>query len=84
MSKLTPPDKKQCQAEKQVGAFTLGGRIGERTRCTNKPTVIAKEKEPGEDGLRGSMSLCNPCKAAMIKQCGEHFATFKPIAKEQK
>ncbi len=82
MKKITliPPDKKQCQGEKQVGAFTIGGQIGKRTRCTNIPTVIAYEKKPGTDGQKGSMSLCNNCRIQMIKQLGIGFAEIETIA----
>lgn len=67
--KLTPVDLAQCQGEHQVGAFTCGGRIGERTRCTNSPSYVAKEKKPNpKDGLRGSMSLCRTCKEVCERQ----------------
>jgi len=58
---MIPPDKARCQAEKKVGAFVLGGRIGERTRCSAEPSVIVTEVEPGKDGEIGSMSLCKEC-----------------------
>lgn len=77
--KLTPPDPKQCQGERRVGAFAMGGRIGELIRCTNKPTVIATERKAGADGLKGSMSLCDSCQAKMEKQLGADFATYKVI-----
>jgi hypothetical protein len=71
MTTLTPPDHKQCQAEIPNGqnAFTLGG--GHRmVRCTNAATFIVTEVEPGADGLCGSMSVCDECKAVLIKQMG--------------
>jgi hypothetical protein len=76
---LEPPDLKQCQAEKPNGYnfMTLGGRPG-RVRCTSKPTVIATEVKPGADGLTGSMSLCDDCRAVMEKQMPGH-ATFSKI-----
>ena len=77
MPKLTPADKTQCQAEKSNGVnfMTLGGRR-EMVRCTNKPVVIAVEDEPGEDGERGSMSLCSECLTVFTKQMPKGFATF--------
>jgi len=81
---LTPPDLKQCQADVPGnGPFTIGGEIGNprngyRVRCKNKPTVIATEKVAA-DGLQGSMSLCDSCRAAFLKQMGEDYATFKSI-----
>jgi hypothetical protein len=77
--KLTPPDPERCQAEQQVGAFQLGGRIGERTRCSNKPVTIATEVVPGDDGQRGSMSLCLRCWGKLIEQKGAYYASFTPI-----
>ncbi len=78
MSKLTPPDPKQCQAEKPNGHsfMTLGGRPG-RERCTSKPVVIAKENKPGSDGKRGSMSLCSGCLAQLRKQLGQDYVSIK-------
>ncbi len=84
---LTPPDLSRCQAEKPWhGPFIVGGEIGNRSRgyrvrCRNTPTVIAKENKPGEDGRHGSMSLCSECRDAMVKQCGEDYATFTNLGK---
>ena len=82
--KLIPPDKKQCQRNFLEGCwpdakhFMVMGPKNLR-RCTNKPVVIAYEKNVGEDGVKGSMSLCQTCWSDMIKMCGEDFATFMPI-----
>lgn len=77
-AKLIPPDKNRCQSETLSGSFmTLGPR--EMVRCKRKPKVIAKENRPGEDGRRGSMSLCAECMAVFITQLGEHYATFRKI-----
>lgn len=57
---LTPPDYTRCQAEVLRGSFmTLGPRQYER--CTAAPAWLAEEKEPGPDGLKGSMTLCDAC-----------------------
>ncbi len=76
---LIPPDTKRCQAEHQVGAFVLGGRVGEKTRCENKPSVIATEKKPGKDGRKGSMSLCAECLPHLIRQFGDEYARITEI-----
>ena len=78
--KLTPPDKKRCQAEKPNGYtfMTLGGVPG-LERCKNKPDFICTENKPGEDGQRGSMSLCIGCASVMRKQLGRDFATIALI-----
>jgi len=84
-TKLTPSDSRQCQADVPGnGPFILGGEIGDpnngyRIRCKNKPTVIATENQPGEDGLVGSMSLCGTCQKVMKKQFGKDFASFEKI-----
>jgi len=77
---LTPPDTSRCQAEKPNGAgpFTLGGRPG-LVRCTNKPQFIVTENEPGEDGLKGSMSLCAHCLTVFLKQMPDGFATVEEL-----
>lgn len=73
---LTPPDLKCCQAEKPGnGPFTIGGAIGNpkngyRVRCDAVPTVIVTEREPGDDGLCGSMSLCDGCHGEFQKMFG--------------
>ena len=82
--KLIPVDKQQCQAEHQVGAFSFGGQIGKRTRCTNKPTVTIKERKAAADGLAGSMSLCDTCLQNAYKQLGKDFFTVTKIAAPEK
>ena len=78
-TKLTPPDRKRCQAEQLGGSFmTLGPRP--LIRCKNKPIVIVTENKPSEkDGQKGSMSLCLHCWKQMIKQCGKDYAAAEPI-----
>ena len=77
---MLTPDKERCQAEKPTGGpFQLGGEIGDpkngyRVRCRNKPTVIAAEVEPGEDGHRGSMSLCDECLVVFNNDMPSGFA----------
>jgi hypothetical protein len=77
---LTPPDPKQCQAEKPNGVtfMTMGGRH-KMVRCTNEPVFIVTEKKPGEDGQKGSMSLCASCLAVFAKQAPEGYATITHI-----
>lgn len=78
--KLVPPDYDRCQAESLPGSFmTFGPRSWER--CTNKPVWIATEKKPREDGLRGSMSLCQPCRVIFDEHPdrGTIPATFERI-----
>ena len=96
--KLTPPDRKRCQAEIRVtpgaraevieglephgpiGVFMMGPQAASRIyRCENASAVIAKEARRAADGERGSMSLCESCKAKMVKQCGADFAIFQSI-----
>lgn len=85
MSDLIPPDRDRCQADVPTqGPFQLGGEIGDpnngyRRRCRNAPAWIATETRPGRDGLRGSMSLCEGCKAAFVRQVGASAATFEPV-----
>lgn len=80
MKPLIPPDTNQCQAEVPNGYtfMTLGGRPG-RDRCRNKPTMIATEVKPGEDGRIGSMSLCDRCFEVFQKQMPAGTATFERI-----
>lgn len=76
---LTPPDKTRCQAEMLSGSFmTLGPRHLER--CTNRPTVIATETNPGEDGQKGSMSLCENCLKIFKQKFPKGYATFSKIS----
>lgn len=71
---LTPPDRERCQARVPTGGpFVIGGpsgdpRDGYRVRCTNTPVVIATEVAPGEDGRKGSMSLCERCRGEFEKE----------------
>ena len=84
---LTPPDKERCQADVPGnGPFTIGGKIGDprngyRVRCENKPTVIVTERKPGTDGLRGSMSLCANCLAALYEQHDADYVDVQPLSR---
>ncbi|KKM19829.1 hypothetical protein LCGC14_1651720 [marine sediment metagenome] len=80
MSNLEPADKERCQADKPngQGPFTLGGGH-KMVRCTNKPSVIATENKPGEDGQKGSMSICTDCLTKFTKQMPQGYATFTNI-----
>jgi hypothetical protein len=54
---LIPADHERCQVEYKEGSFmTLGPRS--MVRCVRKPIYVVTEKEPGPDGQRGSMSMC--------------------------
>lgn len=81
--KLIPPDRKQCQAEtRQYRPFIIGGNVHDVRRCENVPVFISKEKKPGPDGVRGSMSLCDECAQIMRKQLGDNYATLTPIKRK--
>jgi hypothetical protein len=78
--KREPVDKKQCQAEYHPYNFmTLGGSANEIRRCVNKPVWIIKETKSGEDGQRGSMSLCEACYQKSLTQLPKGFAEAKRI-----
>jgi len=76
--KLVPPDLQQCQAEKADGSFMTLGPV-RRERCKNVPVVVAKERKPGADGQRGSMSLCTECRQVCIDRLGKGYASFTKI-----
>lgn len=81
-AKLIPPDRKRCQGEQREGSFmTLGPRA--LVRCLKAPVVIATETKPGEDGRRGSMSLCAECQSVLTQLRGRSFATFRPMRKRR-
>lgn len=48
-------------------------------RCSNSPTVIATESEPGDDGLHGAMSLCKSCQEEFLSRFDAGYATFTEI-----
>jgi len=80
LAPLVPPDLKRCQAMKPngVSAFSLGG-VPARVRCADAPTVVITETRPGDDGRRGSMSLCDPCLQVARSQLGDAAFDFKMI-----
>jgi len=82
--KLIPPDLKRCQALKpnKRGPFSFGSGH-KMIRCTNKPIFIVTEKEPAEDGLKGSMSLCAHCLAVFSKQMPDKYVELTNIKKEE-
>jgi hypothetical protein len=79
---LEPVDYERCQADVPgPGPFVMGGDTGDpmngwRVRCPNLPSVVAAEKEPGEDGRIGSMSLCMNCMHEFLRQHGDDYAHF--------
>jgi len=78
---MTPPDLKRCQAEhtNDDTFMTLGGRPGKMVRCESKPTVLATENKPGEDGEIGSMTLCTECFVQFVQRMPKDHASFKEI-----
>jgi len=56
---IEPVDVDRCQGESRPGAFALGPNTFRR--CGRLPTAIVLEREDGEDGHKGSMSLCEHC-----------------------
>jgi hypothetical protein len=80
---LTPPDMKQCQAERpnENSFMTLGGVLNGRIRCKNKPTKLLTENAPGKDGRIGSMTVCDHCFAVFQRQMPEGYATATDLEK---
>jgi hypothetical protein len=77
---LTPPDYERCQAEKPNGNtfMTLGGQPG-LERCTSKPTTLVKETKVGEDGQKGSMTMCAACLTVFLNQVPQGSFTFEDL-----
>ena len=72
-TRLVPIDLKRCQADKKEGVsarnmFVIGGAVGQWVRCSNRPTMISTESEPGMDGQIGKMAVCDECFTVMQKQ----------------
>jgi len=79
---LIPPDVERCQAMNPNDcSFMSFGGVPKMVRCTNKPVTIATEVVPREDGLIGSMSLCNECWTKLIEQMGAFYSSFAPLPK---
>ena len=79
--KLTPPDKKQCQAMVPNGNnfMTFGGVVG-RTQCTNRPSSIIKEVLSHHDDKNcGSMSVCKSCLEKAYELYGKKYFKVKEI-----
>ncbi len=67
MEPLIPPDRRKCQAESvQYRVLNTPNPTYLLARCGAVPRWIATEKEPGEDGRRGSMSLCGACRQMVL------------------
>jgi len=65
--KLEPPDPKRCQADKiTYNAWGIGGSPYKRLRCTNRAHWLVQELEPGPDGIRGHMTMCDECAEVFI------------------
>jgi len=59
MDKLDPTNVLHCQRWFGSSPFTLG--ISPPRQCGKLPVFIAVEKESGDDGEQGAMSLCADC-----------------------
>lgn len=78
--KLIPADKTRCQADVSTwNPWHIAGRDVKVERCKSKPTFIAKENKAGQDGRKGTMSVCRPCRRELERQLGKNYATFEPI-----
>lgn len=69
--KIAPLDVDRCQTEVPNGAsfMTLGGVPG-LVRCSNQPEFVLVEREPGEDGQNGAMTVCASCFDVFKKSMG--------------
>lgn len=78
--KFIPVDRRQCQVEErsQSVSFMTLGPAPPLVRCKDLPTVIAKEKKPGKDGRKGSMSMCTRHQQVFEKDF-PNTATFHKI-----
>jgi hypothetical protein len=83
--KLTPPDRKRCQAMIRSGCFPTAQEMfiigpGKTERCTNKADCIVTEKKPNKkDGLIGSMSLCDKCFVNFVHAFGGNYANVEVL-----
>jgi hypothetical protein len=83
--KLIPLDLERCQAEVTIyHPFLMGGSVRQTKRCEKKPTWLAKEAKAGKDGRRGSMTLCDECKAECEEQMRGRvqFSSLKTRSKQ--
>ena len=76
---IEPPDLERCQANIRNGSFMSLGKPTV-SRCKNKPTTVAFENKPGDDGKKGSMSLCDDCRKVFVKRFGADYATIALIS----
>ena len=68
---LEAVDHTRCQADirSAYNPWVMGGDVGGKWgRCTNKPTWYVREVNPGPDGRRGAMAICDSCKPECEKK----------------
>jgi|TARA_R110000851_G_scaffold308922_1_gene468097 hypothetical protein len=77
---MIPIDKERCQTEKpnRQSFMTLGGNH-KMIRCENVPTVIATETNADNEGLKGSMTMCDDCLKVAEKQLPKGFFDLVPL-----
>jgi hypothetical protein len=81
LAPLEPVDHARCQADirSAYNPWVMGGDVGGKWgRCTNKPTWYVREVEPGFDGRRGAMALCDSCKPECEKRV-THPVSYEPL-----
>ena len=72
-------DLERCEAEITTQNPFGMGDSKKIERCSNKPTTVLTEKEKGEDGLKGSMSLCDSCLEVAKKELDMDMFTIEKI-----
>lgn len=86
MADLIPPDFNRCQAFPNVARhspFTLGP-MPKPVRCVSKPVWLAVETKAGEDGLKGSMTLCQSCAELLLESRSmRERVQIQPILKDK-
>lgn len=71
---------RRCQTEvPNSNTFMTFGGVPGLVRCENTAVYVATEREPGPEGLKGAMSVCERCKTKLIEIKGADYATFVKI-----
>ena len=77
---LEPVSHEECQADirEAYSPFQLGAPPPRYKPCGKRPTWYARETKAGSDGQKGSMALCDECKAVCESRLGNKIS-FEPL-----
>lgn len=82
-TRLVPPQTRNCQYYHSPAFHRHFDGAVTTSRCESVPTVILEQREPGPNGLRGAMAVCDVCLKIVAASLPLNYFTTLAISAEQ-